>query len=211
MKISMINGSQKIGESSSGIMLERLNERIKGKHEVKFYNSGVKQFTNEILEEIIAGEVIVLAFPLFVYAIPSNTLRMLVDLANKIKQKQANEIIIYVIINNGFYEARQNSTAFDIIKNWCERSGVIFGGGIGQGAGEMFGQLKHLPLHKSPFANLGRALETMAEAMELKQTFEIKYLSPYFPRFLWKIMAVRFWNALATKNGLKKKDIIRKL
>jgi len=211
MKISMINGSQKRGESNSWIILKKLNELIKGKHDVTFYNSGLKQFTNEIFEEIISGDVIVLAFPLFVYSIPSNTLRMLIELENMIKRKEDKKLIIYTLINCGFYEGKQNSTAFEIIKNWCEHSGVIFGGGIGQGAGEMLGHFKNLPINKGPFANLGQALETMAEKIEIKKPFEITYLNPYFPRFLWKILAVRNWNILAKKNGLKKKDLIRKL
>jgi multimeric flavodoxin WrbA len=211
MKISMINGSQKRGESNSGIILERLNNIIKGKHEVKFYASGLKQFTNEILEEIISGDVIVLAFPLFVYSLPSETIRMLIELENIIKRKQDKKLIIYILINCGFYEGKQNSTAFEIIKNWCERSGVIFGGGIGQGAGEMLGHFKNTPINKTPFANLGQALEAMAANIEIKKPFELTYLNPYFPRFLWKILAVRNWHILANKNGLKKKDLIRKL
>jgi hypothetical protein len=209
MKISMINGSQKRGESNSGIILERLNDLVKGEHDIKFYASGSKQFTNEIYNEIISGDVIVLAFPLFVYSIPSNTLKMLIGLENVIKQKQEKKLIIYVLINCGFYEGIQNSTAFEIIKNWCERSGVIFGGGIGQGAGEMLGFFKNQPLNKSPFANLGRALERMAEKIKIRKPFEITYLNPFFPRFLWKIMAVRNWNTLANKNGLKKKDLYK--
>jgi len=211
MKIVMINGSQKRGESNSGLILERLNDLINGKHDVKTYNSGLNQFTNEVFEEIISGDVIVLAFPLFIFSIPSNTLKMLIELENKIKQKQDKKLIIYALINCGFYEGKQNSTAFEIIKNWCERSGVIFGGGIGQGAGEMLGQLKKIPLNKSPFANLWQALVTMINKMELKEPFGITYLNPYFPRFLWRIMATRYWNVLASKNGLKKEDIKRKL
>jgi len=43
--------------------------------------------------------------------------------------------------------------------------------------------------------------------MELKEPFEIVYLSPYFPKFLWKFMATRYWNNAAQKNGLKKKNL----
>ncbi|MDR2596596.1 MAG: NAD(P)H-dependent oxidoreductase [Treponema sp.] len=211
MKISMINGSQKRGVSNSGIILGRLSDLLKEKHDLKFYDSGLKQFSNVIFEEIISGDVIVLSFPLFVYSIPSNTLKMLIELENIIKQKQDKKLILFALINCGFYEGIQNVTAFEIVMNWCERSGVIFGGGIGQGAGEMLGFFKNTPLNKSPFANLERALETMTEKIEIKKPFEITYLNPYFPRFLWKIMAVRNWNTLASKNGLKKKDIRRKL
>jgi len=209
MKITMINGSQKIGESNSGIILDRLNDLIKNKHEVNIYTSGVKHFSDETLKEIISADVIVLAFPLFVYTLPSQTFKMLIQLEKIIKQERANNLVMYTIINNGFYEGKQNDVAFNVIKHWCEHSGVKFCGGIGQGAGEMLGQTKQLPIDKSPFNNLGRALQAMVEKMELKEPFEIIYLSPYFPKFLWKIMAVRFWNTKAKKNGLTKKDIMK--
>jgi hypothetical protein len=211
MKFSIINGSQKIGESNTGIILEELSVLLKDKHDVKIYSSGIKHFTNETLKEIISCDVIVLGFPLFVDSVPSHTLKMLMELEKTIKQEQAQELIMYTIANNGFYEGKQNHIALEIIKNWCEHSGVKFGGGIGQGAGEMIGQTRQYPLNKGPLNNLGRALQAMTIKMELKEQFEIIYLSPYFPKFLWKYSAVQYWHSLAKKNGLKKKEIIKKL
>jgi multimeric flavodoxin WrbA len=211
MKINIINGSQKMGESNSGIILDRLNSLIKQTHEVNIYNCGKKPLSNEIYEKIISGDVIILAFPLFVHSLPSNTIKMLIELENILKQKQINKIIMYTIINNGFYEGKQNNIAFEIIKHWCEHSGVEFGGRIGLGAGEMVGQTKNIPINKGPFNNLERALQKMVESIELKKSMEIIFLSPYFPRFLWKFMATRYWNKLAKNNGLIKKDITRKL
>jgi multimeric flavodoxin WrbA len=211
MIISLINGSQKTEESNSGIILYRLNELIEEKHEIKCYNCSLKPFTDEIFKEIITGDIIVLAFPLFVHSIPSNTLKILIKLEKYIKKEQTNNLIIYTIINNGFYEGKQNYTAFEIIKNWCERSGEIFGGGIGQGAGEMIAQTKNIPLNRGPFKNLAQALQVMAEHIILKKSFDVIYLSPYFPKFLWKFMAVRYWHKQAKNNGITKKDISKKL
>jgi len=71
MKISLINGSQKIGESNSGIILDRLNNLIKEKHEVKTYKVYQKSVdNNKMFKDIISGEIIVLAFPLYVDTIP---------------------------------------------------------------------------------------------------------------------------------------------
>ena len=211
MKISLVNGSQKIGESNSGIILDRLNDLIKDKHEIKIYNSGIKLFPEEVFKEIISGETIVLAFPLFGDSIPSHTLRMLIELEKTIKQEKANNLVIYAIINNGFYEGKQTHIVFEIIKNWCEHSGVKFGGGIGQGAGEMIGVTKQYPINKGPLNNLGRALQKMVENIEQKKMIEIIYLSPYFPRFLWRFMATRYWYSLASKNGINKKDMRKRL
>ena len=211
MKVALINGSQKIGESNSGIILDNINKNIKERHEVAVYNSGINLFTDEVFKNIISGDVIILAFPLFVYSIPSHTLKMLAELENVIKREQVNQLIMYTIVNCGFYEGKQNNVAIKIIENWCEHSGVKFGGGIGQGAGEMLRATKHIPLNKGPFNNLEQALQKMVKKMELKETFGIMYLSPSIPQFLFRFFANRHWNTKARKNGLNKKDIKGKM
>jgi len=208
MRISIINGSQKTGESNSGIILNALRKRIKNDCEIKNYKLSMRLFTEEIYNEIIAGDVIVLAFPLYGHSIPSNVLKMLIELERILNKKQTKEIIVYTIINNGLYEGKQTHIAFEMIKNWCNHCGIKFGGGIGQGAGEMLGAIKGIPLNISPFSNLGRALKVLANKLSLKEPFDIMYLSPYFPRFLWKIIAHSTWKKRASKNGLRKKDII---
>jgi len=211
MKISIINGSQKTGESNTELILERLKSLFYQSYEINIFNCGLKQLTNEIFDKIISGDVIILMFPLFVHSLPSNTLKMLIELENIIKHQQKKDLIMYTIVNNGFYEGKQNNIAFEIVKNWCEQTGIKFGGGIGQGAGEMIGRTKHLTKDKDLFKNLTCALQTMVKNIEIKQPMEIQYLSPKFPRFLWRFMGVRNWNNLAKNNGLNKKDILKRL
>jgi len=211
MKISIINGSQKTGESNTGHILEKLKVLLNQTYEINIFNCGLKQLTDEMLNKIIITDVIILVFPLFVHSLPSNTLKMLIELENMIKRQKKNDLIIYTIINNGFYEGKQNNIAFDIIKNWCEHTGVMFGGGIGQGAGEMISRTKHLPKDKDLFKSLNCALQIMAENINTKKPMEIQYLSPNFPKFLWRFMAVRNWNNLAKNNGLSKKDVLKRL
>ena len=211
MKISIINGSQKTGESNTGLILEKLMGLLNQGDEISIFNCGLKQLTNEMFEQIISGDVIILMFPLFVHSLPSNTLSMLIALENMIKHRQKKDLIMYTIINNGFYEGKQNIVAFEIIKNWCEHSGVKFGGGIGQGAGEMMGHTKNLPKDKDLFKSLTCALKMMVENIGIKKPMEIQYLSPNFPRFLWRFMAVRNWKKIAKNNGLNKKAMLKRL
>jgi multimeric flavodoxin WrbA len=211
MKISIINGSQKTGESNTGIILNELNKLLKNDNDINTYTLGIKQFSPEIYNEIVSSNVLIVAFPLYTDSIPSNVLKMLIELENYLKKEPKKEMVIYTIINNGFYEGKQTHIAFEIMENWCRRSRVSFGGGIGQGAGEMLGATKNIPLYKGPFSNLGRELKSLVKKIELKEFFGIKYLSPYFPRFLWKFMAIHtFWHPLAGKNKLTKKDILKK-
>ncbi|MDR2344216.1 MAG: NAD(P)H-dependent oxidoreductase [Spirochaetaceae bacterium] len=212
MKIIIINGSQKTGESNTGIILDELNILFKSGHEIVNYKLGTKQLSSEELKNIVSFDVIIFGFPLFNDSIPSNMLKMIIELESYFANGKPKNITVYAIINNGFYEGKQTHIAFEVIQNWCEHCGVKFGGGIGQGAGEMIGATKSIPIDSGPFRNLGRSLELLANKVELKETFEIKYLSPYFPRFLWELMSkYTFWHPLAYKNKLNKKDIVKKI
>ena len=209
MKICMINGSPKTGESNSGIILDKLNKLLKEKNEVKIYSHNFEHFTGETYKEIILMDVIVLAFPLYGDSIPSYTLKMLVELEKTIKQERANKLILYSIVNNGFYEGKQNHVVFEILRHWCEHSGVQFGGGIGQGSGELLGVMKNNPLTKILFYKLYRSLVLLEKKIELKEPFEVILLNPYFPRSLYMMSGKLYFQFRAYRNGLSKKDIIR--
>ena len=208
MKICMINGSPKTGKSNSGIILNKLNKLTKKKHEVKIYSQNFEQFTSETYKEIVLNDVIVLAFPLYGDSIPSYTLRMLIELENTVKREQAGKLIVYFIVNNGFYEGKQNHVVFEILKHWCDHSGVQFGGGIGQGSGELLGVLKNNPVIKIVFYKLFRSLKLLVKKIELKEPFEPTLLNPCFPRSLYMMSGKMYFHFLAYKNGLSKKDII---
>jgi hypothetical protein len=212
MKIIMINGSQKTGESNTGIILEKLITLFKPGHEVVNYKLRTNQLSSEEIKNIVSFDIIVFGFPLFNDSIPSNMLKMLIELETYFINEKTKNTVVYSIINNGFYEGKQTHIAFEVIQNWCEHCGIKFGGGIGQGAGEMIGATRNVPINSGPFKNLGHSLELLVNKIELKETFGIKYLSPYFPRFLWELMAKHtFWHPLAYKNKLNKKDITGKI
>jgi multimeric flavodoxin WrbA len=163
VKIIIINGSQKAGESNTGIILNVLNKLIKNEHNAVNYKLSTKQFWPKIFKDITSCDVIVLAFPLYNDSISSNMLKMLIELEDYLRKENKKGIIVYTIINNGFYEGKQTHIAFEIIQNWCEQTGLMFGGGIGQGAGEMIGATKNMPINYGPFNNLARSLKLLVE------------------------------------------------
>jgi multimeric flavodoxin WrbA len=211
MKISLINGSQKNREANSGIILDKLKGIINEKHEVKIYKSGITAFDDETLKAITSGDIIVFAFPLFYDAIPSFTLKTLVDMEDAIKKAQAKHLAVYAIINNGFYEGRQTRFVFEMLQHWCKHCEIKFCGGIGQGSGEMFGKKRDVPEPKSPFKKFLRALKLMVEKMESKESFKTIYLNPGIPRFIHNIVINRIFDKLGAKNNLTRKDLLRRL
>lgn len=212
MNIAMINGSPKPANSNSGIMLKMLEPLISTGNELSYYTPNKKPLTPAQYSELCRMDALVIAFPLYVDDIPSHLFRLLVTLEEYLKSERGQEIYLYAMINNGFYEGSQNHIALDILKHWCTRAGVHFGQALGQGAGEMMGFLEKVPPGKGPLKNLGKALHSMADNIQSRSTGDSQLFSPNFPRFAWKFSATHsFWNATAKKNGLKRKDILRRL
>jgi multimeric flavodoxin WrbA len=213
MKISLINASPKTGVSNTGLLLEVLARHIAAGHAIHRRDLGRKDFPMEILREIAADDVIVPGFPLYVDALPSNLIALLIALEDCLKTESRRDRTVYAIINNGFYEGQQTCIAFEIAQNWCERAGVKFGGGIGQGGGEIIGilQKKKIPWRVWPFGRTRRALIALARNMEEGLPFGIRYLTPAFPQFLFGFLATHFfWHPLARKNGLRVEALLER-
>jgi hypothetical protein len=98
------------------------------------------------------------------------------------------------------------------MKNWCNGTGFKYGQGIGNGAGEILPYIKNVPFGHGPLKNLSKALDEIIRNIQNRQAGENIYLSPNFPYIGWKFMATNvFWNGQAKKNGIKKKDIMKRL
>jgi multimeric flavodoxin WrbA len=99
MKIIIINGSQKTGESNTGIILNELNILFKTGHEIINYKLGTRQLSSEELKNIVSFDVIIFGFPLFNDAIPSNMLKMIIELESCFANGKTKNIIVYSIID----------------------------------------------------------------------------------------------------------------
>ena len=120
--------------------------------------------------------------------------------------------MVYCMINNGFFEGRQNHIALDQMKNWCNAMGLTWGQGIGIGAGEMLPFLKDIPLGHGPNKNIGRSFKELACNITALDGGKDLFISPNWPRLLWKIQAsLLYFYPLAKKNGLKKKDLFEQV
>lgn len=209
MKIALINGSPKGRSSNSGLLLDRLKPLITEGNEITSYRVNVKQLKVEQFQEINEADAIVMAFPVYFDAIPSHLLRMMVELENYRKIEQANkEIILYALINNGFFEGQQCKTAVNIVENWCKRCSFRFGMAIGHGAGEMLSYFDQVPLGKGPLKNLGSAMSQLSNAILTSSSAESLFIQPNFPRMLWRLSSTHFfWHRQAKQYGLRPKDL----
>lgn len=199
MKLLMICGSPRLKGSTSMYLLRALEEKLK-RHEIFVCHASGRNSdeAETIIRNLPSSDAIIIAFPLYVDSIPSNMLGIFkkIEQAN-VCQKNTR---VYAIINSGFYDARQNSIAIDMVWQWCGRCGLKPGYAIGLGAGEM---AQEVPLGKGPSQNLGNAMNQLAKDIEEDASGETVFVEPNFPRFLYKAAAHSRWRREAKKNGLK--------
>ena len=205
MKICIINGSPKSSKSTSELLIGYFMPFIKENGIITF-NLHENDFSEMQFAQIRSSEVLIFVFPLYIDSINSLLLRFLIELEKRgFENKNIN---VYCIINNGFYEGRQNHAAANIMKNWCEAVGITYGQTLGIGAGEMLPFLKDIPLGHGPNKNIGIALQKLScNVLSLNKGKDL-FVSPNWPRFLWKIQSsLDFWYPRAKKNGLKIKEL----
>lgn len=207
MKISIINGSPKAIKSNSEILGNYLSSLLE-ENEIKKYYSISFRLNNENKNEIYNSDVLIFLFPLYVDGIPSNLLKLFVEFE---KEKVVNPATrVYCIVNNGFYEGKQNRLAILQIKNWCEKVNARWGQGIGVGAGELLPYLKNYSLKQGPLKNLGKVLdEFSANIITLKSDEDI-YINPNWLKSLYFFQGTISWILKGRKNNLRVRELFRK-
>ena len=207
MKISIINGSPKAIKSNSEILGNYLSSLLK-ENEIKKYYSIYFRLNDENKNEIHNSDILIFLFPLHVDGIPSNLLKLLVKFEEEKVIK--SETKIYCIVNNGFYESKQNRLAILQMKNWCEKVNARWGQGIGVGAGELLPHLKNYQLGQGPLKNLGKVLDKFsANILTLKSDEDI-YINPNWLKSLYFFQGTISWILKGRKNNLRVRELFRK-
>ena len=207
MKISIINGSPKAIKSNSEILGNYLSSLLK-ENEIKKYYSISFRLNDENKNEIYNSDVLIFLFPLYVDGIPSNLLKLFVEFE---KEKVVNPATrVYCIVNNGFYEGKQNRLTILQMKNWCEKVKADWGQGIGVGAGELLPYLKKYKLGQGPLKNLGKVLDKFStNILTLKSDKDI-YINPNWLKSLYFFQGSISWILKGRKNNLRIRELFRR-
>lgn len=205
MNILLVNASPKFKDSSSGVILNDLKTffsddtvKIIDIHTNKLHD--FSDFDNQ--------DAVVFAFPLYVDTVPAHILEVLCRLEQYLKGRK---IKVGAIVNCGFYEGVQNQNAIDIVKIWCHKTGLEWIRGIGIGGGGMLAQVANIPVNAGPKKPIGVALQTLAEDIKAGGEKENLFVSVGLPRFLYIKAAHMGWKNGIKSNGLKVKDIRRRM
>ena len=207
MKIIIINGSPKTIKSNSEILGNYLFPLLK-ENNIKKYYSIYFQLNDKTKNEIYNSDVLIFIFPLYVDGIPSNLLKLLVNFEkeNVVRPKTK----IYCIVNNGFYEGKQNFLALLHMKNWCKKVNAKWGQGIGIGSGELLPYLKKFKLGQGPLKNLEKILNRLSRNILTLNSDKNIYITPNWPKSLYFIQGSISWILKARKNNLKIRELFKK-
>ena len=207
MKITIINGSPKTVKSNSEILGNYLFPLLK-ENNIKKYYSIYFQLNGKTKNEIYNSDVLIFIFPLYVDGIPSNLLKLLIkfEKENVIRPKTK----IYCIVNNGFYEGKQNFLALLHMKNWCKKVNAKWGQGIGIGSGELLPYLKKFKLGQGPLKNLEKILNKFSRNILTLNSDKNIYINPNWPKILYFIQGSFSWILKARKNNIKIRELFKK-
>lgn len=196
----LLNGSQKIKKSNS---LHFLNYISKNLDEHKTFSLKDDDYL-DIVDSIENCDNVVIAFPLYVDSPNTITLSFLDYIFdNKISINKN----IYVVINCGFLESKQNITALNIIKNWCEKVGANYAGSVLIGAGEVAGNRKYRLLSAKVYKDLRNFSRCINNNILCNDKLsELSLLNDK----LYCFFANLSWNKNGLKNNLNKEDIRKK-
>ena len=207
MKITIINGSPKTVKSNSEILGNYLFPLLK-ENNIKKYYSIYFQLNDKTKNEIYNSDVLIFIFPLYVDGIPSNLLKLLVKFEKENVVRP--ETKIYCIVNNGFYEGKQNFLALLHMKNWCKKVNAKWGQGIGIGSGELLPYLKKFKLGQGPLKNLEKILNILSRNILTLNSDKNIYINPNWPKNLYFIQGSISWILKARKNNLKIRELFKK-
>lgn len=210
MRIALINGSPKVKRSASENILTALKKLFAESDTVLEFKLRTPTLSNRKIEEISKCNVLVFAFPLYVDEIPSHLINCLYQIETFLKTNADKDITVYALVNCGFYEGKQNLIALEMMENWCKKAGVSWGQGIGIGGGGMLSGMTNVPDGQGPMKSMWNALNVVANNIKNCSSSENIYVSPSFPRFVYKLGGNAGWRKQIQANGLSRKDLFTK-
>lgn len=96
-----------------------------------------------VLDELKGADNLLFAMPLYVDAVPGHILAFLEALEAFAKKEDLHPHV-WVVVNNGFIEGRQNAPFMAIMENFSAACGFSFMGGLGIGGGVMLNVIRIL-------------------------------------------------------------------
>ena len=203
--VILLNCSYRGETSNSNYFLGLLENMLTVECE-RIHLKDVKNF-DLLIDKLSTADALVLGMPLYVDGAPAQVVELMEYLYD-VGKNHLERLKVYVLSNLGFYESHQIQIQLQIVKNWCSKMGLTYGGGLAIGAGGMLGGLRNIPYNQGPNRMMGMGINSLATSINANEVMEDRYVKPSgFPRFLYLFFANKSWLPQAKRNGIKRCDI----
>jgi multimeric flavodoxin WrbA len=178
-----------------------------------------------MLASVEASDLLVLAFPLYIDAIPA-LLTAAMEAIREHRRSRATDHPqrLAVLVNSGFPEARHSLPALAICARFAHATGMAWAGGLAMGAGEALSSGAPLagPRPAGPRPPVGHVIAALdltatelargwpvpPEAMALIARAPIPFLPFATWRRLFAFMGGRHWREEAARNGVGRRELL---
>lgn len=193
MKIALIDGSLEREDSISGQMLEEMKPYLMGQEWEEFYfYADSPRKREETARRLQEYDTLLLAVPFDGEKLSSHMEGILTELKLLLGEKKSLQTA-YAMVQCGAYDGYRNEGALDSLRAWCEEEGILWGQGIGMGAGGMLLSMQEIPMGQGPKKEVGKAFAELVEHMVSRVPGEDLFLSIDISRFSCQAAAGYGW------------------
>ena len=208
-KAVLLNGSMRNKIGNSAKLAEQLAARLGTETERVDLKDHLRDMPG-LVRKLEGAPAIVLCMPLYLDGVPAKVIKLMECFEQEYSGAGKR---IYVLANMGLYESGQLVNLFEAVRQWSQRMGFEYCGGLGASAGELVGGLMEMmPFGTGPIKKISQGMDRLAKAIDSGvRSYDIYAEPKGFPKWLFIQIANTNWNRLAKKNGIRPEDLYRQL
>ncbi len=213
-KVCLINGSPKGLYSNSYFLLQKVEEKLTTYnkyviHVVQYNSHGVEMFKN-----MNCADIIIIAFPLYVYCVPGLLMQFLEDYYeyNNRMALTNKKTRVYIIVNCAFLDPNICNEAIRVLQNFCIRTQLEFRFAVSVGSGGILDTVKKIKVLDNLLINIYLSIEEIIMDIEngTETVANNQYITPNSTKLLEESNSKAKWLKVALKNGLTEKELYKK-
>ncbi|WP_169735934.1 NAD(P)H-dependent oxidoreductase [Alkaliphilus transvaalensis] len=204
-KALLLIGSPKIKNSTSEALGNYLLNRLKKGYiiETLQIKKSLKDDLGVLLEKINNCDLLIISSPLYVDCLPAPVIKIFEEIADYREEKNlTKKQSLMAIINCGFPEYFHNNIALKICRNFAERNGFHWLGGLTMGCGVAING-KPIDQLGGMTRNITKALDLASEAIVEGGVVPVESIElmrkQMFPKWLYVMAGHRGWKSQAKK------------
>ncbi|MBQ1826506.1 MAG: hypothetical protein II126_00915 [Erysipelotrichaceae bacterium] len=205
----ILNSSMRSASGNTAKLCRSLQKHLKTESEIINLSAWLNRM-DELVDSLEDVSTLVLAQPLYVDGLPSQTIRLLEAFE---KRYSGGIKRVYALSNMGLFEPKQMVNMFAAIDNWCTRMRFEYCGALGVAAGEMVGPIMDaVGIRMWPLTRIARGMREFALRVDEGRKADDIYTGVHlFPRSLYVAIANSGWKRMGKKNGITNEDLFRQL